>query len=75
MEPVLGQLGFDLDAAQSADDHPLPDCARNQATWWGFSLDHDAASAVNDFRRRFGHDPEQVRRVPGCLLLGPLADM
>ena len=71
-------VGGDLVDAQPVGDQVLAgDCARNQqaalpgdkpASWWGFSLDHGEQAAVNDFRRRFGVDPEQLRRVPGALL-------
>jgi hypothetical protein len=78
MEPLPGQLGFDLDALVPADDLPADVGAQTlPATlsggyWRGFTADHPLADAVARFRQRFGRDPEQVLQDRGILLLGPL---
>lgn len=58
----------------------LPDLAADLPrpaviSWWGFSADHSEAQAQADFRRRFGVQPAELRRVPGCLLAGPVPGM
>jgi hypothetical protein len=81
MEPLPGQLGFDLDDLAPVADLAPGDCASNQETqpaalaggyWRGFTADHPLADAVARFRQRFGRDPEQVLQDRGILLLGPV---
>jgi hypothetical protein len=78
MEPLPGQLGFDLDDLAPVDDLPASVCAQTlPATlsggyYRGFTADHPVADAVARFRQCFGRDPEQVLQDRGILLLGPV---
>lgn len=61
-----GQLDFfgGIVGDAQRDDHTL--------AWRGFTLDHGDTAAIADFRRRYGVEPLELRRVPGLLLVGPL---
>jgi hypothetical protein len=77
MDPLPGQLGFDLDDQVPVDDLPANVCAQTLPAlaggyYRGFTADHPLADAVARFRQRFGRDPEQVLQDRGILLLGPV---